>query len=447
MAEQHITPSSHSALTRESSRSSPSRVVGARWLREVRKESRNRRNRRNATSPVPRASRHSSACATDYEPRANAELRRSSRLVNSLPRSDYSLSERWSYGADVYETRYDTTDYKQGDSTEHTAGEYSKRRRTSSYDKKKHKRHSTPSSNTTDECIAYCTRSRTARRSDESVCDQTTDYIKTVTTTPAYLQHSAATTAVSCPTNQSEGGLLPLEERDYVYSPFSSSTITEPLDSDYSVYSPTANRKKGKKRKRSSHHSLSRRKSNYLIDTDDYKKRLKFDINKRETCGTSNNLIHTPIDTPDSEHEHVSNPVPCSYRLRNRYSKGLGPPTSTVVSNTVKPPTSDDLQNTTVTESRTTGESRGRDSTPPPYKDLQEAGSSKAHYPDSKLLIVPRDLPYLRQTNARRSIAAATGATLGACLTRGANSSQRQRQETSSKRQQASAGPDEAGGS
>lgn len=34
-----------------------------------------------------------------------------------------------------------------------------------------------------------------------------------------------------------------------------------------------------------------------------------------------------------------------------------------------------------------------------------------------------------------QSIAAATGATLGACLTRGAGSSQRQRQDTSSKRQ------------
>lgn len=34
-----------------------------------------------------------------------------------------------------------------------------------------------------------------------------------------------------------------------------------------------------------------------------------------------------------------------------------------------------------------------------------------------------------------QSIAAATGATLGACLTRGAGNSQRQRQEAASKRQ------------
>ncbi|XP_038209135.1 E3 ubiquitin-protein ligase TRIP12 isoform X3 [Zerene cesonia] len=451
MAEQLITPSSHSALTRESSRSSPSRVVGGRWLRQVRKASRSRRSRRNATSPLPRTHRHPSGRVPDSEPHTNVELRRSSRLVNSLPRSDYSISERWSYGTDVYETRYDTTEYKHGDTPRHSAGEYSKRRRTSSHDKKKNKRHSTSNSSTADECVAFCTRSRTALKSTESVCEQVPNNINTATTPRSSLNQSTATTSTQqVPLNQSEGGLLPLDERDFAYSPFSSSTITELLDSDYSVYSPTASRRKGKKRKRSTHRSLSHRKSSScLIDIEECRKKFKIDSHTKEIPETNKNTF-SDRGIPEQEPEKVdtlSGQTACTYLLRNRHNRDLGPPTSTVISDsTVNPSTTSDvLQSQTTLERKTATETRGRTTTPPPYKDLQEASSSKPHSSDSKLLIVPRDLPYLRQTNARRSIAAATGATLGACLTRGASTSQRQRQETSSKRQ--SGGGEDAGSS
>nr|XP_026484610.1 E3 ubiquitin-protein ligase TRIP12 isoform X1 [Vanessa tameamea]XP_026484611.1 E3 ubiquitin-protein ligase TRIP12 isoform X1 [Vanessa tameamea] len=447
MAEQQITPSSHSALTRESSRSSPSRVVGGRWLRQVRKASRSRRSRRNVTSPLPRTSRHSSGRNFDAEPRTQVELRRSSRLVNTLPRSDYSLSERWSYGTDVYETRYDTTDYKHGD-TSKLSSSPPKRGRTSSHDRKKQKSHNTSNSNTKDECVAYCTRSRTALKSSESVSELVPNNLKANSVT----RNTSNQSPVEAPTqqpllNQTEGGLLPLDERDYAYSPFSSSTITELLDSDYSVYSPTANRRKGKKRKRSSHRSLSHRKSNCFVDLEECRKKFKIDSHKE--LAETNKSDATDSRTPDYELEKgeaFSAQASCTYRLRNRHNRDLGPPTSTVISdNTASPSTSDVVHTQTAAERKSFADFRGRTTTPPPFRDLQEASSSKDHHSDSKLLIVPRDLPYLRQTNARRSIAAATGATLGACLTRGASTSQRQRQDTASKRQ--SGAGEEAGSS
>ncbi|CAH2068887.1 unnamed protein product, partial [Iphiclides podalirius] len=439
MAEQHITPSSHSALTRESSGSSPSRVVGGRWLRQVRQASRSRRNRRNATSPLPRSTNRHSGRATDAEPRKHVELRRSSRLVNSLPRSDYSISERWSYGADFYETRYDTS----GD-----AWKYSKANRNPSHERKEHTRHSTSTSGTAEECVAYCTRSRTALRSSESVCEQVPNSIKTQPLSRVPLnQSSTATPAQDCQANQPEGGLLPLDERDFAYSPFSSSTITELLDSDYSVYSPTASRRKGKKRKRSSHRSLSNRKSNCLLELEDCKKKFKIDPYK-EVDETSEDAIsdsRAEYDTERSESATASHSS-CTYLLRNRQNRELGPPTATVISdNSASAATSEPTHSRTSNERKGSAEYRGGTDNPPPYKDLQEPSSSKAPSGESKLLIVPRDLPYLRQTNARRSIAAATGATLGACLTRGAGSSQRQRQDTASKRQVS--GSEEAGSS
>ncbi|XP_034824158.1 E3 ubiquitin-protein ligase TRIP12 isoform X2 [Maniola hyperantus] len=437
MAEQHITPSSHSALSRESSGSSPSRVVGGRWLRQVRKVSRSRRSRRNVTSPLPRTNRPSTSRSTfDADLRTRVELRRSSRLVNTLPRSDYSISERWSYGTDVYETRYDTTD---GDhsKTPTTVATPRKRSRTSSHDKKKHKRHPTATnSNPADECVAYCTRSRTALKSSESVSEQ-----KPTTSKPNTLARPSSNHNTSESTNQqqlsnhSEGGLLPLDERDFAYSPFSSSTITELLDSDYSVYSPTASRRKGKKRKRSTHRSLSHRKSHCLIDLE-YRKKFKIDPLKESAETSRDNISESRIPEYETERAPAPSTQPtCTYRLRNRHNRDLGPPTSTVISDTAKPSTSHVVHTHAATERKGATHYRGATATPPPYKDLQEASSSKTHSSDSKLLIVPRDLPYLRQTNARRSIAAATGATLGACLTRGASTSQRQRQDTASKRQ------------
>ncbi|XP_045486330.1 E3 ubiquitin-protein ligase TRIP12 isoform X3 [Pieris rapae] len=430
MAEQHITPS-HSALTRESSRSSPSRVVGGRCLRNVRKASTSRRNKRTLTSPHPHTSRE----ADPESPSSNIELRRSSRLVNSLPRSDYSLSERWSYGTDVYETRYDTSDSKQGD-TPHTAGEHSKRRRTSLNDKKKPKRHL---SSKISECIAYCTRSRTALRS-ESVCELP----KNTNAQPAQRPTHIATTssALQAASNPSEGGLLPLDERDYVYSPFSSSTVTDLLDSDYSVYSPTANRRKGKKRKRPSHRSLSTRKSSYCLFEIEEPKKYKTEVRAKDPADTKITFSERASLDQDTGKDPLSSPT-CTYSLRKRHNRDLGPPTSTVVN--------DSSVSTTTNEApflsdRKSATERGRTVSPPPFKDLQ-ASSSKPHSSDSKLLIVPRDLPYLRQTNARRSIAAATGATLGACLTRGASTSQRQRQESSSKRQSSGGGTEEPGSS
>ncbi|XP_039765934.1 E3 ubiquitin-protein ligase TRIP12 isoform X2 [Pararge aegeria] len=446
MAEQHITPSSHSALTRESSGSSPSRVVGGRWLRQVRKVSRGRRSRRNVTSPLPRTNRHSARGTPDADLRTHeVELRRSSRLVNTLPRSDYSISERWSYGTDVYETRYDTTD---GDNSQNPTT-HRKRSRTSSHDKKKHKSHTTSNSNLTDECVAYCTRSRTALKSSESVSEQKLTAPKPDTLPRPSSNHNATESTNQQQQqllNQTEGGLLPLDERDFAYSPFSSSTITELLDSDYSVYSPTASRRKGKKRKRSTQRSLSHRKSNCLIDLDDYRKKFKIDPLKVSAETSSKDSI-SESRIPEYETETApSTQAFCSYRLRNRHNRDLGPPTSTVISdNTARPSTSDVVPTLTATERKSATDYRGRTTTPPPYKDLREASSSKSHSADSKLLIVPRDLPYLRQTNARRSIAAATGATLGACLTRGASTSQRQRQDTASKRQ--SGGGEEASSS
>ncbi|XP_072935782.1 E3 ubiquitin-protein ligase TRIP12 isoform X2 [Epargyreus clarus] len=450
MAEQHITPSSHSALSRESSGSSPSRVVGGRWLRQVRKASRSRGNRRNVTSPLPRSShRHSSGRATDSEPRRHVELRRSSRLVSTLPRSDYSISERWSYGTDVYETRYDTTDLRTGDTAKSSANSHSKRGRTSSYDRKRQKSNTFSNSSTPDECVAFCTRSRTALKSSESVCEQHPNNLKSQSLSRFSLNQTATSTSTQqAPLNQSEGGLLPLDERDFAYSPFSSSTITELLDSDYSVYSPTANRRKGKKRKRSGHRSLSHRKSNNcLLDLDECTKKFKIDPH-REVPETSKETApgrRTPDLEPERGENTSTSQTPCTYLLRKRHNRDLGPPTSTVISDSANPSTSDVVHGQPATERKSTGDIRGRTTTPPPYKDLQEASSSKGHSSESKLLIVPRDLPYLRQTNARRSIAAATGATLGACLTRGAGSSQRQRQEATSKRQVS--GSEDAGSS
>ncbi|XP_013166656.1 PREDICTED: E3 ubiquitin-protein ligase TRIP12 isoform X1 [Papilio xuthus] len=451
MAEQHITPSSHSALTRESNGSSPSRVVGGRWLRQVRQANRSRRNRRNVTSPLPRhTNRHSSRAAaadTDAEPRRHVELRRSSRLVNALPRSDYSISERWSYGADFYETRYDT-DYRSGDSWKYTSSTNAKRgRNSSSHDRKKHKRRPvTTSSAVAEDCVAYCTRSRTALKLNESACEPSPNTLKPQTLPRLAVNHNAtATSAPECPLNSSEGGLLPLDERDYAYSPFSSSTITELLDSDYSVYSPTAHRRKGKKRKRSTHRSLSTRKSSCLVDIEDCKKKFKIDPYK-EVEEASEDAISDCRQEYDSERPEsaAASHSSCTYLLRNRH-RDLGPPTATVISdNSASTSTNEAAHNQTVIE-RKNIDFRGRTVTPPPYKDLQEASSSKAPASESKLLIVPRDLPYLRQTNARRSIAAATGANLGACLTRGAGNSQRQRQEAASKRQVS--GTEEAGSS
>ncbi|CAH1643332.1 unnamed protein product [Spodoptera littoralis] len=431
MAEQHITPSSHSALTRESSGSSPSRVVGGRWLRQVRRTSHSRRSRRNVTSPLPRStSRHSSSRVSDAEPHTHVELRRSSRLINTLPRSDYSITERWSYGTDVYETRCDRTEFKGGDA--HKSSVHPKRGRTSSHDRKKRK---TISNNSAEECVAYCTRSRTALKSSESACEQIPNNLKPNTLTQQPLNQNA--TATSTQPNQSEGGLLPLDERDFAYSPYSSSTVTELLDSDYSVYSPTASRRKGKKRKRSAHRSLSSRKSSCLLNVEECRKKFKIDSHSKDETDTSST-------GRSSKHELDKADLPsatsCTYLLRNRNSH-LGPPTSTVISDQSANPTSDAVQNQTQAGRNSSASESivslpSAPSTPPlPDKDIQEASSSKAHSSASKLLIVPRDLPYLRQTNARRSIAAATGATLGACLTRGASTSQRQRQDTASKRQ------------
>ncbi|XP_026324123.1 E3 ubiquitin-protein ligase TRIP12 isoform X4 [Hyposmocoma kahamanoa] len=438
MAEQHNSPSAHSALSRESNG-----VVGGRWLRQVRRASHSRRSKRHATSPLSRsASRHSRGDRdAAAEPHARLELRRSSRLVSALPRSDYSLSERWSYGTDVYETRCEPL-HRPGDHS--YSYSHAKRARTSSHDKKKRKGHSV-SHTTADECVAYCTRSRTALRSSESVCEHIPNSLKA----HSLSNYSLNETTPSTQLNSTEGGLLPLDERDFAYSPFSSSTVTDLLDSDYSTYSPRASRKKGKKRKRSAHRSLSSRKS-YLINFEECRKRLKIDPQSKDLPDTSK---ETSVEGRASRQEFDKADVsasqsPCSYLLRNRSHRDLGPPTATVTSDTASPSATDALLAQTVADRRSVNDTRGGTATPPPYRDILEAGSSKTHSSGSKLLIVPRDLPYLRQTNARRSIAAATGATLGACLTRGANSSQRQRQDTSSKRQVSGegAGSSAAGG-
>lgn len=304
-------------------RSSPSRVVGGRWLRQVRRASHSRRSRRNVTSPLPRStSRHSSSRVSDAEP--SVELRRSSRLINTLPRSDYSITERWSYGTDVYETRCDTTtEFKGGDA--HKSSVHRKRGRTSSHDRKKRK---TISTNSAEECVAYCTRSRTALKFSESACEQIPNNFKPQTLTQLPLNQNATATSAQAP--QPEGGLLPLDERDFAYSPYSSSTVTELLDSDYSVYSPTASRRKGKKRKRSAHRSLSSRKSSCLLNIDECRKKFKIDSHSKDETDTS-----STGRSSKHELEKVDLVSPtltsCTYLLRNRHSH-LGPPTSTVIS-------------------------------------------------------------------------------------------------------------------
>lgn len=311
-------------------RSSPSRVVGGRWLRQVRKASRSRRSRRNATSPSSRTSRQSSGRTFETEQRAQVELRRSSRFVNTLPRSDYSISERWSYGTDVYETRYDTTQYKHGDTPKPSTSQV-KRSRTSSHDRKKRKSHNTTNSSSTDDCVAYCTRSRTALRSSESVCEQTPTSVKATSLPRVSSNQGATETPAQLPDSQTEGGLLPLDERDFAYSPFSSSTITDLLDSDYSVYSPTTSRRKGKKRKRSTHRSLSHKKSNCFIDIEDCRKKFKIDSHKSVT-ETKPYAIENLTPDNDSDRAEASSAQACTYRLRNRNNRDLGPPTSTVIS-------------------------------------------------------------------------------------------------------------------
>ncbi|KAJ2943828.1 hypothetical protein O0L34_g8156 [Tuta absoluta] len=415
MAEQHDAPSAHSALSRESNGSSPSRVVGGRWLRQVRQASHSRRSKRHATSPLPRSATRPSGRRADREPSpatARVEPRRSERLVSALPRSDYSITERWSYGADVYETRCEP------------AGEPEsahRRRRYSSHEHDK-RAHSTAADDGA-ECVAHCTRSRTALKSSESVCEQLQNSFSVQSL-------SNTSTVTSAQLNQGEG-LLPLDERDFAYSPFSSSTVTDLLDSDYSTYSPRASRKKGKKRKRSSHRSLSHRKNSYLVNLEECRKRLKIDHPGKDSSETKE-----AYDSRTSRHDSERVDQACAYSLRNR-SRDFGPPTATVTTDTAcEAASSQEPEWSSAPDTR-------RTATPPPFRDILEASSSKAYAPGSKLLIVPRDLPYLRQTNARRSIAAATGATLGACLTRG-SSSQRQRQEAASKRQ---VGSNESGGS
>lgn len=305
-------------------RSSPSRVVGGRWLRQVRRASHSRRSRRNVTSPLPRStSRQSSSRASDAEPFAHVELRRSSRLISTLPRSDYSITERWSYGADVYETRCDTTHFKGGDA--HKSSVHPKRGRTSSHDRKKRK---TISNNSAEECVAYCTRSRTALKSSESACEQIPNNLKPLTLTQLPLNQNA--TVTSAQATQPEGGLLPLDERDFAYSPYSSSTVTELLDSDYSVYSPTANRRKGKKRKRSAHRSLSSRKSSYLLNVDECRKKFKIDSHSKDETDTSSTGRSSKHEL-DKVELPSSSLTSCTYLLRNRHSH-FGPPTSTVIS-------------------------------------------------------------------------------------------------------------------
>lgn len=396
----------------------------------MRQVSHGRQTRRNVTSPLPRStSRHSPSRLSDAELLPHVELRRSSRL-NSLPRSDYSITERWSYGADVYETRCHTTEYKSGDTNKLSTHTKRKQGRASSHDRKKRK---TNSNTASEECVAYCTRSRTALKSSESACEQTLVGLKPQS---SQLPLSLNCTATSTSVNQSEGGLLPLDDRDFVYSPFSSSTVTELLDSDHSVYSPTATRRKGKKRKRSSHRSLSR-KNSCLINFDEYKKKIKVEPKDKKSVVTSI-FSSTFNHEPEKVDLLTATQTACAYPLRNRHNRDFGPPTSTVVSEYSAGPSTSGVTLSQLLFGRRSATESGleRTTTPPLLRDIQDPTSSKAHSSAaSKLLIVPRDLPYLRQTNARRSIAAATGATLGACLTRGTSTSQRQRQDTASKRQ------------
>lgn len=271
--------------------------MGGRWSREVRRVSHNRRNPRDESS-VPRANERKES---------RLELRRSSRLV---PRSDYALTERWSYGADVtYETRYDTTHSKSGDANKPTAA-YKKRARFSSYEQKQ--RHTTSTSNTsvTEECVAFCTRSRTARKGSESASEPLRG-----TRAQTELNHTNTT---SNSNTQAEGGLLPLDDRDFSYSPFSTSTVTDLIDSDYSVYSPTTHRRKGKKRKRSAHRAS-------LINLDDCRKRLKVD-SLREVAYSGHESLESKSKAERDRVETEQNPLgqaSCSYPLRNRHHRDL----------------------------------------------------------------------------------------------------------------------------
>lgn len=227
------------------------------------------------------------------------ELRRSSRLGHHS-RSDYSLAERWSYGPDVtYETRYDTA--RAGDRTD------KRRKRVSTSDRYRKKRKlSLPDE---EDCVAHCTRSRTARKSNGSACeltqDLTTDCLDA--TRDLHLTES--------------GGLLPLEDRDFAYSPFSSA-VTELSDSEYSVYSPTSRRSKGKKRKRSTHRLLSHRKNSYLLNLEECNKRHKLDSHKDQHNKTREDGEYRP-----SANLSLPN-LQCAYQLRNR--RELGGPTATV---------------------------------------------------------------------------------------------------------------------
>lgn len=281
----------------------------------MRQASHSQRSKRNATSPTPRStSRHAGSRLSDPEP---LTLRRSTRLINSLPRSDYSISERWSYGADVYETRCDTSHLKGGDA--HKSFGHNKRGRTSSHDRKKRK----VGTNKSKECVAYCTRSRTTLKPTESVGEGTTS-TKPETLTEA--QADQNNIATSNQQNHSEGGLLPLDERDYAYSPYSSSTVADLLDSDYSVYSPTAKRRKGKKRKRSVHRSLSLKRSSFLLNAEDTKKKSKhIDTPSKDSLDARDFKTNRNFQQETEREVTEVALATCSYSLRNRH-----PPTSTV---------------------------------------------------------------------------------------------------------------------
>lgn len=236
-------------------------------------------------------------------------------------RSDYLLTERWSYGADVtYESRCDAAHDRSDDKRPPH-----KRPHSSSLHRKRQK--TTSLSSAPDDCIAHCTRSRTALKSSESV-SETPKHLKTPSS--AAQPHQGTHHA-----NQAETGLLPLDDRDYAYSPFSSSTVTELVDSDNSVYSPTTHRTKGKKRKRSTHRSLSSRKSHTFLNLDVGGKKLKIDQHKEPAEATNEAGADCKPAKHDSEHRAEASVViapqaSCTYPLRSRHNRDLGRPTSTV---------------------------------------------------------------------------------------------------------------------
>lgn len=211
----------------------------------------------------------------------------------------------------TYETRCDARD-KSGD--DKPAGQ--KRAQTSSHHRKKQKRHSHASA-ASEDCVAHCTRSRTALRHSESTCE--------TPKLPKSSDHNQSTAAHH--SSQPEGGLLPLDERDFAYSPFSSSTVTELVESDYSVYSPTTHRSKGKKRKRSTHRSLSSRKSHTSLNLDGCTKKFKIDLHKEPAEASKEGCTDT--NSEQREESSLLSP-PCSYPLRNRHNRDSGPPPSTV---------------------------------------------------------------------------------------------------------------------